>query len=113
LKQIDRLVDDETINLISLSRQEHEHFRVLIVHLGNGEASCIAYAKERNVIVVSDDRSARKHCSQIKTPVTGTIGILKASVLDGQLELNQADKVLSKMTAAGFYSPIRSIACII
>ena len=85
----------------------------MIVHLGKGGASCIAYANERNVIVVTDDRSARKHCSRRKISMTGMIGILKASVLDGQLELNQADKVLSKMTAAGFYSPLRSIADII
>ena len=113
LKQIDRLVDDETIKLVSLARQEREHFQELIVCLGKGEASCIAYAKERNVIVVTDDRSARRQCSQMKIPVTGTIGILKASVLDGHLKLDQADKVLSKMTDAGFYSPLRSIADII
>ena len=49
----------------------------------------------------------------MKIPVTGTIGILKASVLGGHLKLDQADKILSKMTAAGFYSPLRSIADII
>ena len=113
LKQIDQLVDDEIFKQVSLSRKEHKHFRELIVHLGKGEASCIAYAKERNVIVVTDDRSARKHCSQMKIPVTGTIGILKASVLDGHLKLDQADKVLSKMTDAGYYSPLRSLADII
>jgi predicted nucleic acid-binding protein len=113
LKHIDRLVDDEIFKQVSLSRQEHKHFRELIVHLGKGEASCIAYAKERNVIVVTDDRSARRQCSQMKIPVTGTIGILKASVLDGQLELDQADTILAKMTDAGFYSPLRSIADII
>ena len=113
LKHIDRLVDDEIFEQVSLSRQEHEQFRELIVHLGKGEASCIAYAKNRNVIVVTDDRNARRRCSQMKIPVTGTIGILKASVLDGHLKLDQADKILSKMTAAGFYSPLRSIADII
>ena len=113
LKQIDRLVDDETTKLVSLSRQERVHFRELIVHHGKGEASCIAYAQEWNVTVVTDDRSARKHCSQMNIPVTGTIGILKASVLDGYLKLDQADKVLSKMTDAGYYSPLRSIADII
>ena len=113
LKYIDRLVDDEIFKQVSLSRQEHEQFRELIVYLGKGEASCIAYAKDRNVIVVTDDRNARRQCSQMKIPVTGTIGILKASVLDGHLKLDQADKVLSKMTAAGFYSPLRSIADII
>jgi predicted nucleic acid-binding protein len=113
LKQIDRLVDDETIKLVSLSRQEHQHFRELIVHLGKGEASSIAYAKERNVIVVTDDRSARKHCAQMNIPVTGTIGILKASVLDGHLKLDQADEVLSKMRDVGYHSPLRSLADII
>jgi predicted nucleic acid-binding protein len=113
LKHIDRLVDDEIFKQVSLSIQEHKHFRELIIHLGKGEASCIAYAKERNVIVVTDDRSARRQCSQMKIPVTGTIGILKASVLDGQLELDQADTILAKMTHAGFYSPLRSIADII
>jgi predicted nucleic acid-binding protein len=113
LKQIDSLVDDETIKLVSLSGQERVNFRELIVHLGKGEASCIAYAKERDVIVVTDDRSARKHCSQMKIQVTGTIGILKASVLDGHLKLDQADKVLSIMTDAGYYSPIRSLADVI
>ena len=113
LKHIDQLVDDEIFKLVSLSRKEHKHFRQLIVHLGKGEASCIAYAKERDVIVATDDRSARRQCSHMKIPVTGTIGILKASVLDGHLKLDQADTTLTKMTDAGFYSPLRSIADII
>ena len=113
LKHIDQLVDDEIFKLVSLSRKEHKHFRQLIVHLGKGEASCIAYAKERDVIVVTDDRSARRQCSHMQIPVTGTIGILKASVLDGHLKLDQADTILTKMTDAGFYSPLRSIADII
>jgi predicted nucleic acid-binding protein len=113
LKHIDKLVDDEIFNQVSLSRQEYEHFRELIAHLGQGEASCIAFAKERNAIVVTDDRRARRQCALMKIPVTGTIGILKASVLDGHLKLDQADKILSKMTGIGFYSPIRSIADII
>ncbi len=49
----------------------------------------------------------------MKIQITGTIGILKASVLDGHLKLAQADKILSKMTEAGFYSPLRSIVDII
>jgi predicted nucleic acid-binding protein len=110
LKYIDKLVDDDIIKQVTLTRQEHANFRELIVHLGKGKASCIACAKKRNVIVVTDDRSARRQCSQMKIPVTGTIGILKASVLDGQLELDQADTILSKMADAGFYSPLRSIA---
>jgi predicted nucleic acid-binding protein len=46
----------------------------------------------------------------MKIPFTGTVGILKASLLDGHLPLPRADEILSKMIAAGFYSPIRSLA---
>ena len=113
LKQVDKLIDDKVFRLISLSRQEHRHFQDLIGHLGKGEASCIAYAKERKAIVVTDDRTARKQCSLMKIPVTGTVGILKASVLDGQIPLDRADDILQKMISAGFYSPIRNIADIV
>ena len=113
LKQVDKLIDDKVFGLVSSSRQEHGHFQDLIGHLGKGEASCIAYAKERKAIVVTDDRTARKQCSLMKIPVTGTIGILKASVLDGQIPLGRADGILQKMIAAGFYSPIRNIADIV
>jgi predicted nucleic acid-binding protein len=113
LKQIDSLIDAQIFKLASLSRKEHEHFRELIGHLGKGEASCIAYVKERKVIVVTDDRTARKQCSLMKIAVTGTIGILKTSVLDGQITLDRADEVLLNMIEDGFYSPIRSIADII
>ena len=113
LKQVDKLIDDRVYRLVSLSREEHRHFQHLIGHLGKGEASCIAFAKERMAIVVTDDRTARKQCSLMKIPVTGTIGILKASVLDGQIPLNRANDILQKMIAGGFYSPIRNIADIV
>ena len=110
LKQIDKLIDNQCFKLVSLAKKEREHFRELIGHLGKGKASCIACAKERNAIVVTDDRIARKQCSLMKIKVTGTIGILKASVQDNQITLVQADEVLLKMTATGFYSPVSSIA---
>lgn len=113
LKQIDELIDSAILRLTSLSGLERRHFQDLIVHLGKGEASCIAYAKEHKVTVVADDRAARKQCSLMNISVTGTIGILKACVRDGQLALEQADSVLRKMIAAGFYSPIRNIADIV
>ncbi len=109
LKQVDKLIEDKTFKLVSLSRKEHQHFLQLIGHLGKGEASCVAFAKEQTAIVVTDDRSARKQCSVMKIPVTGTVGILKASALDGYISLAQADESLRKMIEAGFYSPVRSI----
>jgi predicted nucleic acid-binding protein len=109
LKQVDKLIEDKTFKLVSLSRKAYPHFLQLIGHLGKGEASCVAFAKEQTAIVVTDDRSARKQCSVMKIAVTGTVGILKASALDRYISLAQADESLRKMIEAGFYSPVRSI----
>ena len=87
LKQFDKLIEDKTFKLVSLSRKEYQHFLQLIGHLGKGEASCIALAKEQAAIVVTNDRTARKQCSLMNIPFTGTVGILKAAVLDGSISL--------------------------
>ena len=110
LQLIDKLIKDKTFKLAALSLSQRQDFRELIGHLGKGEASCIAFAKEQNAIVVTDDRAARKHCSFMKIPFTGTVGILRASILDGHLSLTRADEILHNMIEAGFYSPIRSLA---
>jgi len=62
---------------------------------------------------VTDDRAARGQCSLLKIPFTGTIGILKAAFLEGQISLSQADDILGKMIKTGFYSPIRNLSDIV
>lgn len=113
LKKVEKLIKDGILELVSLAPEEHRYYLQLIAHLGKGEASCIAVAKIQNTIVVADDRTARKQCSMMKIPFTGTLGILKASVLGENLELAEADEILKRMIAAGFYSPIRSLADIL
>ena len=113
LKSIDDLITNNIFKLCTLTGKERELYSELIGHLGKGEASCIAIAKEQSVIVVTDDRTARRQCSQMDISVTGTVGILKASLLDGSISRNQADDILQKMIRSGFYSPVRSIADIV
>ena len=110
LKLVDKLFEDNIFKLLSLSRKEHDLYLELIGHLGKGEASSIALAKKQSAVVVTDDRAARKQCKQMKIRVTGTVGILKASLLDGHISLAKADSIHHKMVEAGFYSPVRSIA---
>ncbi|MDL1962632.1 MAG: hypothetical protein LWX01_13260 [Deltaproteobacteria bacterium] len=110
LKHVDKLIDSGVFELTSLSRKELKIYKQLIGHLGRGEASCIAVADNRNTTMVSDDRAARSQCIQMNIPVTGTIGILKASIIDGLLTTTKADEILQKMVGKGFYSPIRSMA---
>ena len=110
LKFIQELIRNETFELLSLSRTGHGYFQGLINHLGKGEASCIAWAREQNAVVMTDDRAARMQCSQIEIAFSGTIGILKASWLDKQIGLEEADSILHRMIAEGFYSPVRNIS---
>jgi len=113
LQKLETLLSNETFILVSLSDQARQLYSNLIAHLGKGEASCIAAAKTSPGIVVTDDRSARLQCSHSHVPFTGTIGILKAVVMDGAINLSQADMYLGKMIKQGFYSPVRSISEII
>ena len=82
---VDTLIENRVFSICTLTQKEHDNYKEMINFLGKGEASCIAYAKDRIAIVVTDDRMARKQCANMKIPVTGTIGILKASVRDGLL----------------------------
>lgn len=113
LEYIVRLIEKRIFSLCPLTRKEHDYFKEMTTFLGKGEASCIAFAKNRSTIVATDDRTARKQCANMKIPVTGTIGILKASVQDGLLTLNQANEVLTNMITSGFYSPVNSITAIL
>ena len=109
LKSIDGLINNNIFKLCALAGKEREIYAELIGHLGKGEASCIAVAKERSSIVVTDDRTARRQCSQMDISVTGTVGIPKASLLDGSINMNQADDILQRMIKSGFYSPVRNM----
>ena len=113
LQKIETLLENKIFMLISLSEQARQLYPNFIAHLGKGEASCIAAAKISQGIVVTDDRSARQQCRHSHVSFTGTIGILKACVIDGTINLNQADICLGKMIKHGFYSPVRSISEII
>ncbi len=110
LKYIDELLENKIFKLVSLSKKARKSYLELILHLGRGEASCIASAKVQSGVVVTDDRAARQQCSNMGISVTGTVGILKASVMSGQISLTEADAHLNKMIKAGFYSPVRNIS---
>jgi predicted nucleic acid-binding protein len=109
LEQIVKLVGNDVLSVVSLTENERKHLTELLGSLGKGEASCIAVANSRKAIMVTDDRLARKYCSTMKIPVTGTIGILKASLNDGIISLLDADIILRKMIKRGYYSPVRSM----
>ncbi len=111
LAQIEEEVAKGSVSVATtLSPSEVITFRDLILTMGSGEAACIAMARYRGGIVVSDDLLARRTCTAHGVPVTGTIGILKAMCISGQLASGAADALLTGMVAKGFHSPVRRIS---
>jgi predicted nucleic acid-binding protein len=114
LEQIEKnLIVKSGFHKTSLNEKEQAHFIPLLRNLGEGEASCIACAQERQGIVVTDDRAARNHCKERDVLISGTIGILKAACLDTILDKDQADRMLTEMISFGFYSPVKKISDIL
>ena len=95
--------------VVSLTEVEKNHYRSLIRTLGSGEASCVACSIVRAGIVATDDRNARQACLNEHVRFTGTIGILKACVLDNTFLLADADEILQRMIREGYHSPVTSI----
>ncbi|NJE12891.1 DUF3368 domain-containing protein [Thermococcus sp. LS2] len=95
--------------VVELENEEIRLYEKLRVSLGKGEASCIAVAKNRKGIFLSDDLDARKTAYLLGVKVSGTIGVLALSVKTGILTLEEADRILREMVKNGFYSPIESL----
>ena len=90
-------------------KKEKALFESLSVSLGFGEASSIAVAKTREFVFACDDKVARREASLLGVKLTGTIGILIRAVRKNIVNSKQADEILNRMIAYGFYSPVNSI----
>jgi len=58
---------------------------------------------------LTDDRDARRLAQLMVIPISGTLGILQASVDEEYLDLALADQLLTEMVEAGYRSPVRSL----
>lgn len=74
--------------------------------LGAGEASCLALAISRGLILVTDDLAARRLAQEWNVSVTGTVGILIALVRTDVLSLQEANDILTTMIRQRYRSPI-------
>ncbi len=71
----------------------------LSVHLGKGEAEAIILAKEKNTLLLIDDKDGRTMAANLGVPVTGTVGLLMLAAEDGKVDLK---KTLDELMASGF-----------
>jgi predicted nucleic acid-binding protein len=94
---------------VSITPGERMQFETFHEHLGEGEASCLAMAKARGYKLATDDKDARRLARQLGISLTGTIGILAILVKQGQIGLDEGDRFLQEMVAAGYRSPLMTL----
>jgi len=102
-------VDWAWLPVISMNEEEKQAYQSLLQRLNKGEAACLAVAAVRGGRVLTDDRDARKIAAGMQIPISGTIGVLVRLIDLGELSVQEADALLAKMIAAGYFSPIRSL----
>lgn len=101
---------DAWLELVGFDKPEEEQsFREFARKLGYGEASCLALAKHRGWLVLTDDRTARKKLPQEGLEFTGTLGILKLAVENGLLTLEEGNSLLKAMIRNSYYSPYEAL----
>jgi len=88
------------------SAAEHQLRGEFDLLLDPGEASCLALAISRGLILVTDDLAARQLAQERGVPLTGTVGILLALVRDGSLSLTEANAILAEMIRRRYRSPV-------
>lgn len=86
-------------------------------HLGNlprkihaGEAECLAIARERGWLLLTDDRAARKIAAAWQIAISGTLGTLVLMVEQGLCPLGQANHYLSLMIQQGYRSFVTDLS---
>ena len=102
-RHIQRLIDDNAIQVSSqrerrLARQLEEDF-----HLGRGEAACIALARRYRWTVASDDAQAIKTCQAIGLPFVTALLFLVRSYEKKFIGQEMALAKLEKLQRYGWY----------
>lgn len=77
--------------------------------LDPGEASCLALAISRDMTLVTDDLAARRLAEESGVSLSGTLGILIASVRDNTFSLEDANAMLAEMIRRHYRSPVEHL----
>jgi predicted nucleic acid-binding protein len=93
--------------------QELRSFHEMPARLHRGESSCLAIARHRNWLLLTDDRNARQEAMQQGIRVSGSIGCLVLAVDQGICSLSQANIWLDEMIKQGYHSPVTDLTPLI
>jgi predicted nucleic acid-binding protein len=107
LRHIQSINPDGWLRIVTPeSATEHQLRGEFDLLLDSGEASCLALAISRGLILVTDDLAARQLAQERNVLLTGTVGILLALVRDGSLSLAEANEILTQMIERRYHSPV-------
>ena len=107
LRQIESISPGGWLRIVTPeSVAEHQLRSEFDLLLDPGEASCLALAISRELILVTDDLAARQLAQDRNVLLTGTGGILLTLVRDGGLSLTEANAILAEMIRRHYRSPV-------
>ncbi|ETX03522.1 MAG: hypothetical protein ETSY1_46970 (plasmid) [Candidatus Entotheonella factor] len=105
---------DGWIQLTSMTDdQELRSFHEMPARLHRGESSCLAIARHRNWLLLTDDRNARQEAMRQGIRVSGSIGCLVLAVDQGISSLSEANIWLDEMIKQGYHSPVTDLTPLI
>lgn len=99
---------DSPCEILSVDETEVGTYRELRLRLHAGEASCLAIAIHRALILGTDDLAARKIAKAQGVQVIGTVGAL-VLCKNELLTLDQANEILRQMIEKGYRSPVKRL----
>ena len=104
------LTEDGWLKLTSMQTEaERIQYGKLLGKLHHGEASCLAIAHEGNWKFLTDDKAARRAGKRLQIPISGTLGSLVRLIKQEQLLFDEAEDMLKKFIADGYYAPVTSL----
>ena len=95
--------------VLTLTEEERKVRDELVPPLDQAEAAGLALAQSRGCGFLTDDRVARREARRLGVPLSGTMGVLRSLVHEGQVSLDDAKVALRQMIAAGYRSPVKSL----
>ena len=100
---------DDTLQIIDLTPAEYPVYLRLAREVDDGEAATIAVAAQRGLRLATDDRKARRLCTELRVPEPlRTLGLLRTYADGAALQQAQLRDLLSRIRDRASFQPPRS-----
>jgi uncharacterized protein len=114
IDQVYPMHDDGWLQLTHVAGEtELRHLGSLPRKIHVGEAECLAIARERGWLLLTDDRAARVLAQEWQIALSGTLGSLALMVEQGLCPLAQANLYLSQMIQQGYRSFVTDLSILL